>query len=359
MKKDLGFFEIEENRNLLKDFVRIHKSDKKSEEFEDRIKFLSVKVAEDIISYPKEWSSSCAITINNLGLTLINILNNFNKPYGKSIERSFTIFLQLTCEFLFRNPSFTNSNNDIYLIKEFAEDHLFEFKSGFGSSVMYSLYALPADLIKYALQSPDMSLLKDFYKGKKDLEDINEVINSAINSANSKINEVNEIQKTLDKQKTLGIFVGLNEAFKNLKIAKDKEASINYLTLLCIGTVMIFIPVILLISYFFIDFNQRILILAPVLSLELILIYLFRVVLVRFKEIKTQIMQLELRQALCQFIQNYVDYSSEIKAKDSAALEKFENLIFSGITSNPENIPSTFDGIDQIARLIQSVKNSK
>jgi len=36
--------------------------------------------------------------------------------------------------------------------------------------------------------------------------------------------------------------------------------------------------------------------------------------------------------------------------KNTGALEKFESLIFSGFTSNSEILPSTFDGMDQIAK---------
>ena len=69
----------------------------------------------------------------------------------------------------------------------------------------------------------------------------------------------------------------------------------------------------------------------PFVSIELISLYLFRVILTHYNSIKTQIMQLELRQTLCQFIQSYVEYAKEIKEKDGDSLEKFENLIFSSI----------------------------
>jgi hypothetical protein len=63
--------------------------------------------------------------------------------------------------------------------------------------------------------------------------------------------------------------------------------------------------------------------------------------------------------ALCQFIQNYAEYSKEIKTKDKSALEKFENLIFSGIVSDEQNLPSTFDGIEQLSKLADAIKGGK
>ena len=47
-----------------------------------------------------------------------------------------------------------------------------------------------------------------------------------------------------------------------------------------------------------------------------------------------------------------------MKKQDSSALEKFESLIFSGVVSDPEKLPSTFDGVEQIGNLIKSIKNS-
>ena len=70
-------------------------------------------------------------------------------------------------------------------------------------------------------------------------------------------------------------------------------------------------------------------------------------------------MQLELRQTLCQFIQSNVEYAQEIKNLDKEALEKFENLIFSGIVLNSDKIPGTFDGVESLASLVQALKGDK
>mgnify|MGYP000585826081 CR=1 FL=1 len=101
---------------------------------------------------------------------------------------------------------------------------------------------------------------------------------------------------------------------------------------------------------------SHLLIIIPLISIEIILIYFFRVILINHRSVKAQIMQIELRQTLCQFIQNYATYSKEIKTQDAGALEKFESLIFSGLLSDPDKLPSTFDGIEQICNFIKSIK---
>ena len=98
--------------------------------------------------------------------------------------------------------------------------------------------------------------------------------------------------------------------------------------------------------------------LPTVIALEVILLYFFRVVLSQFRSVKGQLLQLDLRVALCQFIQSYAEYSASIKAQDGNALAKFEALIFSGLVTDESGIPSTFDGAEQIANLIRSVRGS-
>lgn len=96
--------------------------------------------------------------------------------------------------------------------------------------------------------------------------------------------------------------------------------------------------------------------LPTVLAVEIILLYLFRVVLGQFRSVKAQLLQIDLRISICQFVESYADYVSRLRTKDSSALAKFEALIFSGLVTEEAGIPSTFDGTEQIARLIRSIR---
>ncbi|HHR6023614.1 TPA: hypothetical protein ACS714_003740 [Providencia alcalifaciens] len=93
-------------------------------------------------------------------------------------------------------------------------------------------------------------------------------------------------------------------------------------------------------------------------ALTVIALYFFRVSLQNYNSIKAELTQIKLRMNLCMFVDHYSDFS---KNKDNReALEKFENIIFSNIQPNENNIPSTFDGLEQLASLIESVtKRSK
>ncbi|TOF71502.1 hypothetical protein CGJ16_24825, partial [Vibrio parahaemolyticus] len=158
-------------------------------------------------------------------------------------------------------------------------------------------------------------------------------------------------------------FVGLYKGFSDLAAKKEEERKFLLKSLLGLGA-MILAPlgiqfVVSLLNAGSSSFVLKdLLTLLPLISVEIILVYFFRIVLHNYKATKTQIVQIELRQTLCQFIQSYAQYASTIKKDDETALEKFENLIFSGIMSDSEKLPATFDGIEQLSSLFKSVKGS-
>ena len=177
--------------------------------------------------------------------------------------------------------------------------------------------------------------------------------------------KVKNLASKLDEQKNAFNFVGLSKGFKNLLSEKirSKWTSFSIMAIFCIF--LITVPIVFLGGRFlnwFSEYNinwndigwEHTL---PIFGLEFVLIYFFRVVLTHYNSIQTQIMQIELRQSLCQFIQSYADYAKEIKEKDGASLEKFENLIFSSILSTPDKVPSTFDGLEQLSNLIKNLKS--
>jgi len=95
----------------------------------------------------------------------------------------------------------------------------------------------------------------------------------------------------------------------------------------------------------------------PTVSFVAISVYYFRVLLFNYKSVKSQILQIDLRKTLCRFIQNYSEYSRNIKKNDASSLDRFESIIFSGIVTDDGNLPSTFDGMEQIGKLIKAAKS--
>ena len=100
---------------------------------------------------------------------------------------------------------------------------------------------------------------------------------------------------------------------------------------------------------------QYILFAIPLLAAELLLLYYFRIALHSYTNTRSQIMQLQLRNSVCQFIENYVKFRNENK-EVGGGFDKFEALIFSGLAPSEDKVPSTFDGLEQLSKLIKDVK---
>lgn len=186
-----------------------------------------------------------------------------------------------------------------------------------------------------------------------------EKINSWETSLSSKQQEVDVLKTALETYKTGFNFVGLYQGFSNLKDTKDRElfwAKWQYRGF-CVALILVPIVEIIWVSNNLagLDLSKVSFLIFPLITLFLILLWLFRVNLHNIKSIKSQIMQLELRMTLCQFIQSYADSSEKLKGKNKEGFEKFENIIFSSIVSSDEKIPSTFDGMEQVTSLLSAL----
>ena len=173
-------------------------------------------------------------------------------------------------------------------------------------------------------------------------------------SVDEKLEKVEQLSDTLENLKQGFNFVALSDGFSRMLNEKKSSKKSILRLLFLIAVIISAIPTYKFFSDGGINLTwQQIAISA---GLELVLIYFFRVVLFHYRTVQTQIMQLDLRLSLCQFIQSYAEYAKEIKTNDKDALDKFENLIFSSILSSDEKIPSTFDGLEQLSILIKQLK---
>jgi hypothetical protein len=223
---------------------------------------------------------------------------------------------------------------------------------------------LPINVTKFILNSGGLGTLAEYNRIVKEAEKQNEIWSRSLADKEDK---VRELQNVLEEQKTGYNFVGLHKGFNQLSTEKEKEKKWSFRWVLLLGA-----AILALIGF---EFNfvcsqndvavaetvaaNSYLRLVPMFSGVLVLLYFFRIALMDYKSVKSQILQIELRKTLCQFIQNYSDYSKEIKSKDKDALAKFENIVFSGIVADEGNIPSTFDGLDQLTKLAQAMTRNR
>lgn len=220
------------------------------------------------------------------------------------------------------------------------------------------------------VDSAKITIGKDFDVKKEELLTLmnnkEEEVRDVLKEINSNLAGIDEIEARLSSYHSGFNFVGLYAGFKDLKKNKDEElgsAKFGYhfsmviailLPLISIG-VHIFSPQLV---------NGKTLIewvswAAPFAAVELLILYYARVVYSEVKSLRTQLVQINLRGALCQFIEEYMNYRRKMKdekgAVNDSALEKFDSLIFSAIQMDSDNIPGALDGVNAIAELAGKV----
>lgn len=348
----------------------------------------SVDIIKDIRDTPDIWDNFSMLYGEKFKTELLSLISQFyasvpnDDIHAAEIERLYLECAKLFYELDFRNSIKTTSSgllNDEYAVtnlKKRTSDYLASqaFSSSFNSELTQITYFLSYEIMKHLYNSEEISLFSSIDDKVVKVErcinsviDFNREVDEKISDFDKKLaarqTKVDKLEETLRKQQSRLNFAGLSEGFHNLLIQKSSEAESLYKWLVCMGIIMV-IPLICIIFGWLPDSILKentslnyVIKIVPFISLEIILIYFFRVILQNYKSVKAQVLQIELRRTLCQFIESYTDYSSDVKRdKEANPLEKFENLIFSGIISDSENLPSTFDGMDQITKLLTSLK---
>jgi hypothetical protein len=353
------FFSNEQNKITIDRFMK--KTD--SIKFEDDVILkrinLSKVILNSIKSRPDDWDRKCQFNIKYVGEQLIKHLHDFDSIEPYVVDSIYVILFRFLCEFDFFIEGRGELSIDLRSVRESIQIDSSHMDKDLASQIVYASYTMPAHIIKDMINNPKISYFKEF---EANVNKADKLKNTWDVEIENKTKEVKDLKEKLDTYKTGFNFVGLYQGFNELANKKKSEAFWSFIFLM-IMAVFIIAPLVtelVLTTKTIISGGnigvEHLFIIIPIFSIEIILIYFFRVILLNHRCIKAQLMQLELRQTLCQFIQSYTEYSSEIKKNDSGALEKFESVIFSGVISNPEKLPSTFDGIEQISKLLKSVK---
>lgn len=213
--------------------------------------------------------------------------------------------------------------------------------------------------LSQAMRSTDISKVEDFINTKEETISKIDTWNSEFND---KEQSVIRLKNKLSEYETAFNFVGLYQGFSSLLKKKVDELDNLQIQYFFIGLMIVAIPILELAWVFEnlnnIDPKKILFIIFPTVTLLVVLFWFFRIILQNLKSVKSQIMQLELRMTLCQFIQSYSEKSKELKEHNKEGFEKFENLIFSSIVSSDEKIPSTFDGMEHVSNLLKNFKSN-
>lgn len=198
-----------------------------------------------------------------------------------------------------------------------------------------------------------------------DVSNISNTIKQWNSTVDSKLVHINSLKSELKNLSSSYNFANISHGFQNILSGKKNSLHLNTFLLVFFAVILVTPP---LISIFTEsnsvdtayrrtpEFYEVLTKYAPFLALDFFVLYFCRIVLSSRKEITTQIVQLELRKSLCQFIESYSEKSKELKQDTPELLDKFESLIFSGLTTEPNNLPTTFDGMEQVSNFIKTLK---
>ena len=358
------FFAKESNRKILNEFLK----KEFSRDVADKTMKMRLEASEQVIqsmyNVSEKWDEKCKFNIKSIGHNLINHINAFDHKDQLQIDWIYAYIYRFLCEFEFMIKKGYELDQYLSRTKSQIEHDESAMDSRVHWNIQYAQTTMLGHIFKDMISSEDVDLYRHVIKTLEEAKTHKEQWDKELESKNSQLEaqkaEVEKLRDNLREQEHGFNFVGLDKGFSNLSKQKTKEAFWLFCSLFVMGIILtlpliasIFPSILMFLGINTILDSTNWITFLPIMSMEVILIYFFRIILINHRSVKAQIIQIELRKTLCQFIQSYVKYSSKIQEKDKATLEKFEKLIFSGILSNPENIPSTFDGMEQISKLLK------
>ncbi|MBI2772611.1 MAG: hypothetical protein HYX47_23525 [Burkholderiales bacterium] len=247
-------------------------------------------------------------------------------------------------------------------LRSFIDAHRLQFIADEKIRIDHLLGGLPRDLITSQVKAVLASLEKGAEGLAEPLKSENARADTALNALMQLEGRAQKLNALLKDQAEKLNFIGLSQGFKQL--ADETQAALKsplFWLRICAGAMLV-TPGISLIApkLSVLDGYEWWQIGIPVLAAELALFYFFRVLLLRYQSLSAQLLQIKLRFSLCAFVEGYSDFASRVrKSADDRTLDRFEALIFSGITPDPQNVPSQFDGIDQVTNLLKALAPGK
>jgi hypothetical protein len=230
------------------------------------------------------------------------------------------------------------------------------------AQIDYAQRKMPAAIMKHLLNADDLIGLRNVQQIARNMDDRLSEWKAQIGVAEER---VDRLKSALSNQEQHFNFVGLSEGFSGLAYQIEDELKKLQIQLRWFGGLLL-LPVIsefvaIVCGWVNASSNPILLGATAIASVTatLLLLYFFRITLHNADSCRAQLIQVRLRMTLCQFIQSYATYSTEIKAKNAEALSKFESLIFSGIVSKDDKLPSTFDGVEQLSGLLSNLRSAK
>jgi len=358
----MPFFSTPENLEALRLYSRTLRSYAAASESTQIAQSL-LQIIELMISNAARFDEHCTANIEWIGNHFMREVREFpdlpdDRKVG-AITSAFTSAFRFLCELEFTQPA--DPSFEVRRIGRFVDENLKLFTGNDRQQITFARYSMPVQVAKKLLNDPAIAEFRNFSKTVETATKLKADWDSELDRRRA---HVEFIRDGLKEATSSYNFVGLVDGFRHLARTKITERRVAFWSLIAIAVVMV-VPPSIQIGYVLahidtIESKKGLLVytLPTILAIEVILVYFFRVVLGQFRSVKAQVLQLDLRIALCQFVQSYAEYAVKVKKDDPSTLAKFEAVVFSSLVPESEGIPSTFDGAEQLANLIKSIRGT-
>ncbi|MDY4385072.1 hypothetical protein [Pectobacterium aroidearum] len=349
------FFSSKNVKEKIEVYIRFLSSLTAWSDFQENRNNHCINILKSMLNNPFEWNKYTKFNTRVIGSAFILELSKVDSVDDGLIDDVFSTLFRFMMELYFYQSD--ELNLDMISFKNFAFDQKNNFTEKSQGQIDYTLNEMPFSLFRDKYHRGD---IQHFIKAVEAEKSIEAKLTEWDEKTTLQLNRVEALNAKLDEQETAYNFVGLYHGYDSLSKTKKSELKRAFIFTLLLGLLVLLpfsIDVFLVYKGIVkVDSVISLLNLLPAFTLTFIFIYYFRILLSNYTSIKAQVNQIELRKTLCTFIQKYSEYAKEMKSNDSNSLEKFEAIIFSNIMVSEDKIPSTFDGIEQIAKLIESVK---
>ncbi|MDK1192624.1 hypothetical protein QMW88_07340 [Cronobacter dublinensis] len=327
--------------------------------FEKQLCSTLYHILNNMLQFPALWEERCSLKTEGHNNHLIYMLNEC-KPEIDIIQNIYVELYPYAAEAMAFNIE--NPPQTLTIFFDFGLDYLESFNKETRAKIHSTLLRQPTSILKKCMEKVNIS---GYQKALQQINETEKRLSSLQVELNEKLARANELEKQLLKHEDAFNFVELFRGFvrlgkmKRLELNKTKKLLYFLAAIIPVGIIV----EIICFALYFEDGNTtaHLIKLIPSASLIVLLLYYFRIVLKTFNSIKSQVMQIELRKSLCQFIQRYGEYAKEIntgiKENEKSPLSKFEDVIFSNIMASEDKTPSTFDGMEQLASMINALKS--
>lgn len=195
---------------------------------------------------------------------------------------------------------------------------------------------------------------QEFNQEYKLIQKENENIQELIDSFNDEKEKVNSLIDNIKDTKQQLNFEKLDNGFIEL-LNKKEENKKDILKILKSFGISIFIIPIISIFIMMLSSGFSYIFTIPLLTIEIFLVYYFRIVLHNYNSMEEQILQLENKSAILKFITNYVEFKKDNNVKQED-ISKFEEIIFSKISPNMKTIPTSPDVVSIVEKIAKIIK---